>query len=326
MRVGVLVTFRKAVSGVLALANRTRIKPSHRRRRKAASAHLVYILNNPLSGTDPTGYAACSLDDEASCLLQDDGINTIVDKGGNTIATTIVANKGDNITVTGNGGSISATFTGKTGDISRVLAGGPASDIGAISQRTNGTLDGTAATYAFNSSAPSTATERLPWSNDHLAQARRTEIFNPWIEATKSFGWATGDFFFGGPTNAPGDDSIQQWGSIPLPAAAGGMAIKVGGGVLLRVIKTEMHHAWPKYLGGAQKQILEKLPHELHNAFHQGLDKTVPRYLGKKHYDALTSEERTQVYTKFKEFTKSFDAKHGTNLMDAATREGFPIQ
>ncbi len=135
--------------GVLALANRTRIKTSHRQRRKAASAHLVYILNNPLSGVDPTGYAACSLDDEASCLLQDGGVNTIVNKAGDTIATTVVADKGQNLTVTGNGGSISATFTGRTGDISRVLAGGPPSDIGAISQRTNGTLDGTAASYAL---------------------------------------------------------------------------------------------------------------------------------------------------------------------------------
>jgi len=39
-----------------ALAKPRRIKASHRRRRKVASDHLLYILNNPLSGTDPTGY------------------------------------------------------------------------------------------------------------------------------------------------------------------------------------------------------------------------------------------------------------------------------
>ncbi len=43
--------------GALALANPRRIKASHRRRRRVASDHLLYILNNPLSGTDPTGYA-----------------------------------------------------------------------------------------------------------------------------------------------------------------------------------------------------------------------------------------------------------------------------
>jgi hypothetical protein len=51
------------VSGVIALAKPRRIKASHRRRRRVASDHLLYILNNPLSGTDPTGYTykeACS--------------------------------------------------------------------------------------------------------------------------------------------------------------------------------------------------------------------------------------------------------------------------
>ena len=47
------------MSAVIALATPRRIKASHRRRRKVASDHLLYILNNPLSGTDPTGYA-CS--------------------------------------------------------------------------------------------------------------------------------------------------------------------------------------------------------------------------------------------------------------------------
>jgi hypothetical protein len=43
---------------VIALAKPRRIKASHRRRRRVASDHLLYILNNPLSGTDPTGYKA----------------------------------------------------------------------------------------------------------------------------------------------------------------------------------------------------------------------------------------------------------------------------
>jgi hypothetical protein len=47
------------VSAVIALVTPRRIKASHRRRRRVASDHLLYILNNPLSGTDPTGYLAC---------------------------------------------------------------------------------------------------------------------------------------------------------------------------------------------------------------------------------------------------------------------------
>ena len=46
------------MSAVIALANPRRIKASHRRRRRVASDHLLYILNNPLSGTDPSGYAS----------------------------------------------------------------------------------------------------------------------------------------------------------------------------------------------------------------------------------------------------------------------------
>jgi hypothetical protein len=46
------------VSALLDLAKPRRIKASHRRRRKCASGHRVYIMNNPLSGTDPTGYDA----------------------------------------------------------------------------------------------------------------------------------------------------------------------------------------------------------------------------------------------------------------------------
>jgi hypothetical protein len=84
-----------------------------------------------------------------------------------------------------------------------------------------------------------------------------------------------------------------------------------------------LHHAWPKYLGGAEKQILEKLPKELHDAFHRGLDQTLPRYLGKKYYDELSATERTDVHKKFEAFTKAFDEKYGTNLLDAARREGF---
>jgi hypothetical protein len=51
------------VSGVLSLAKPQRIKASHRRRWKGTTGHSVYIMNNPLSGTDPTGYMSsiCSI-------------------------------------------------------------------------------------------------------------------------------------------------------------------------------------------------------------------------------------------------------------------------
>ena len=55
---GIFGGHRKVVSGLIAAANPRRIKASHRRRGKVASAHRLYIMNNPLAGTDPTGYCA----------------------------------------------------------------------------------------------------------------------------------------------------------------------------------------------------------------------------------------------------------------------------
>jgi hypothetical protein len=34
-----------------------------------------------------------------------------------------------------------------------------------------------------------------------------------------------------------------------------------------------LHHAWPKYLGGAEKQDLVPLSKSLHDSYHSGLDR-----------------------------------------------------
>jgi len=132
-----------------------------------------YIGNNPLSGTDPTGYD-CQEDKngavESSCLASNNGVNKITSVNGKPLGTVIVADKGDNISGNlSNGGSFSATFTGKTGDISRVLNGTAPTDIGSISKTTNGTLDGTAASYAFGQDKPAAQV------TDVLAQQQRAQ-------------------------------------------------------------------------------------------------------------------------------------------------------
>ena len=53
----------------------------------------TYIFNNPLSGTDPSGYATCKEDDTVDCL--EDGENEIVDDDGNAVRTIIVTNNGN---------------------------------------------------------------------------------------------------------------------------------------------------------------------------------------------------------------------------------------
>jgi hypothetical protein len=93
------------VSGVIALANPRCIKASHRRRRRVASDHLLYILNNPLSGTDPTGYygkfdSAC---DRPSMLGACD-----TSAGGGNATRKVNAGKANQ---TGNGASTGSTVT-----------------------------------------------------------------------------------------------------------------------------------------------------------------------------------------------------------------------
>jgi hypothetical protein len=61
------------VSGVLSLAKPQRIKASHRRRWKGTTGHSVYIMNNPLAGTDPTGYLA-----DGICLPGDPGCGDLM--------------------------------------------------------------------------------------------------------------------------------------------------------------------------------------------------------------------------------------------------------
>jgi hypothetical protein len=75
-----------------------------------------------------------------------------------------------------------------------------------------------------------------------------------------------------------------------------------------------LHHAWPKFLGGPSKQVLERLPKSLHGAYHSGLDKILPRQWGKNYYDTISDAARKQMKRDLADYTKTFDAKYGTNL------------
>ena len=87
----------------------------------------------------------------------------------------------------------------------------------------------------------------------------------------------------------------------------------------------QYHHPWPKYLGGANQQACERLPRDLHNSFHSGLDKILPRQLGTNYYKGLSYDELQQMYLDFEAYSKAFDITYGTSLWDAAMREGFPL-
>ena len=88
-----------------------------------------------------------------------------------------------------------------------------------------------------------------------------------------------------------------------------------------------LHHVWPQYLGGAAKQKLQRLPRSLHDAYHAGLDKILPRQVrggAAEYYRSLSPSQQAVNFQKFMEYTKAFDAKHGTALwkaiVDEATR------
>ena len=97
--------------GAFALATPRRIKASHRRRRRVASDHLLYILNNPLSGTDPTGYACTT----GTNIKGGGGPNcesTGVQGGAVSETPTFNSNRPKPAVSAGNGGSVAQGTTG----------------------------------------------------------------------------------------------------------------------------------------------------------------------------------------------------------------------
>lgn len=85
------------------------------------------------------------------------------------------------------------------------------------------------------------------------------------------------------------------------------------------------HHPFPQYLGGKFQQLLEPLPKSLHDAYHSGLDKVLPRQIkggATEFYGSLSAAEKATNMQKFEAYTKAFDKTHGTNLWEGAVREG----
>lgn len=87
---------------------------------------------------------------------------------------------------------------------------------------------------------------------------------------------------------------------------------------------THLHHSWPKYLGGPKVQDLQRLPRSVHDAYHAGLDKILPRQRGTAYYGALGPAARQQMQRDLADYTQAFDAKFGTQLYQSMLRNGFP--
>jgi len=69
-----------------------------------------YIGNNPLSGTDPTGYDCTTSQTVGSGCLKD-GVNKITDDNGKTVATVVVGNTGDTVRLTDTATHMSMSVT-----------------------------------------------------------------------------------------------------------------------------------------------------------------------------------------------------------------------
>jgi hypothetical protein len=89
--------------------------------------------------------------------------------------------------------------------------------------------------------------------------------------------------------------------------------------------RINQHHSWPKYLGGDPAQPLSTLSEDLHVQYHAGLQSEIaPQCHGKAYYDALSLEERVNLFRKVIDYTKQFDTEHGTTLYRDMLRNGFP--
>ncbi len=190
------------MSAVIALATPRRIKASHRRRRRVASDHLLYILNNPLSGTDPTGYASCSTDASAGDCAAAAGsggtAKVTSQQAGSHIKTTV-----GSVTNNGNG---TATVTANSGKSQGISLNG--ANLGSrVTNTFNQTKDkiseiGSAvksrAKDAFNSVAPQSA--RLSAMSD---EQRNDQDSSPLWGAAGFYNTGAGAF----------NDVLQVWAS-----------------------------------------------------------------------------------------------------------------
>ena len=88
----------------------------------------------------------------------------------------------------------------------------------------------------------------------------------------------------------------------------------------------DLHHAFPKYLGGPAEQTLVQLPRDIHQLYHGGLDRIAARWKGASYYGSLAEHEMSDVLRRVGQYTKDFDANFGTNLYDVAVSHGFPRQ
>ena len=99
-------------------------------------------MNNPLAGTDPSGYLSCSVEQTVGeCGLEAGGTADIVDSDGNSLGTATLSEDGETLTTSGNNG-VNATITGKVSNgVVLTLELQNKSDIGSQSHAAKGSAE-----------------------------------------------------------------------------------------------------------------------------------------------------------------------------------------
>jgi len=88
------------------------------------------------------------------------------------------------------------------------------------------------------------------------------------------------------------------------------------------------HHAWPKYLGGPKKGPLIPVDERLHQLFHAGLDKILPRSLGAEYFAHLSEAEKIKNINMLKNYARDFDIDYHTRIYDTLMKalKGTPYE
>lgn len=78
----------------------------------------------------------------------------------------------------------------------------------------------------------------------------------------------------------------------------------------------ERHHAFPQYLGGLRRQMLVRLPKDLHYLYHQEVDRILqlPRARSGA-YRQMSRAERVALLRRLADHARSFDARYGTAIL-----------
>jgi hypothetical protein len=76
----------------------------------------------------------------------------------------------------------------------------------------------------------------------------------------------------------------------------------------------------PRWSQGSRS--LQRVPNSVHDTYHGGLDKILPRQRGTAYYENLGPAARQQMQRDLADYTKAFDTKNGTQLYDSMTRNG----